>query len=340
MSLILSIAIPTFNRASYLKLNLENLRNELSTVAPGAVEIIVSDNASSDETPAIIDFAMRNGLSIRAVRNADNIGSDANIAQVFNMAKAPYVLILGDDDLLVAGTLSYLITTLRDNIFGAVCLKSYGYDLNFRAEHPGGRGRNRIFKNSGDFIAASGAYITLISACVINKSLLHDIDARLFCGGNLVQVHLLIKAALKAERNLLFTGYAVACKRNNSSGYDFSKVFVVELGKILDRYQADGLAPSAICKFERRMMFGYYPYYLLRQRQYETHHLQDTYHRFSARFGDRPLFWFWLAPTLRLPPHCAFVWCWLTVVIGRSLSGDFRRGLMFILRRCQHRLRI
>ncbi|OCJ06957.1 hypothetical protein A6U86_07640 [Rhizobium sp. AC27/96] len=327
---ILSIVIPTFNRASYLKQTLENLRRELPTVAAGTVEIIVSDNASPDDTPTVVSAAVADGLSIRSIRNAENIGSDANIAQVFNMAKAPYVLILGDDDVLVAGTLSFLISTLQKETYGVVCLKSYGYDSDLLAEHPGGHGKSLVFEDSGDFIAAIGAYITLISACVINKGLLGDIDARQFCGGNLVQVHLVLKAALSARQNLFYTGYAVACKRNNSGGYDFSKVFVEELGRILDSYVADGLPRSGIRKFERRMMFGYYPYYLLRQRQNQTAGLNDTYGRFSTRFGNRPLFWIWLAPILKLPRPLSLLWGSLTVAVGRSLSGDFRRGLTFL----------
>jgi len=327
---ILSIVIPTFNRASYLKLTLENLRRELLTVAPGTVEVVVSDNASRDNTPAIVDAAITEGLPIRSIRNADNIGSDANIAQVFNMAKGPYVLILGDDDVLVSGTLSFLIATLRNDTYGVLCLKSYGYDSDLLAEHPGGQGKSMVFEDSGDFIAAIGAYITLISACVINKGLLGDIDARQFCGGNLVQVHLVLKAALSAKRNLFYTGYAVACKRNNSGGYDFAKVFVEELGRILDSYQAEGLPRSGIRKFERRMMFGYYPYYLLRQRQNQTDGLGDTYNRFSTRFGNRLLFWIWLAPILKLPRRLSLLWGSLTVAVGRSLSGDFRRGLTFL----------
>jgi glycosyltransferase involved in cell wall biosynthesis len=326
---ILTIAIPTFNRARYLELTIENLHKELLTIAPGSVEIIVSDNASPDDTPAILEAAISRGFPVRSIRNASNIGSDANIAQVFNMAGAPYVLILGDDDILVAGTLRFLVLTLTSANYGVVCLRPYGYDSDFLKEHPGGTGKNLVYEKGGDFLAAIGAYITLISACVINKGLLDGVDARQFCGGNLVQVHLVLMAALAARQNLYYTGYSVACKRNNSGGYDFAKVFVAELGRILDN--SDGLPKASIRSFERKMMLGYYPTYLLRLRkERDPERLQSSFDRFRSRFGGTVLFWVWLAPIFKLPRSLSILWGCFAVAAGRALSGDLRRGLRFV----------
>ncbi len=326
---LLSIAIPTYNRASYLALTLEQLRTALSTVAPGSVEVIVSDNGSSDETPEIVDAAIARGLRVRSVRNTQNTGSDANIAQSFNLAMGRYVLILSDDDVLVPGALESLVRHLEQGRFGVVCLQPYGYSDDFEAEYPGGSGQDKIFKDAGAFLVAIGPYITLISACVVDKSLLEGVDARQFCGGNLVQVHLVIKAALRAREHLYSTQYAVACKRNNSGGYDFSKVFVEELGRILDQYTEEGLPIASVREFESHMLLGYYPYYLLRQRLGQTGDLSMTYERFAKRFKRRALFWFWVAPIIKLPRPLSIAWGGVAVAIGRVLSGDLRRGAAY-----------
>lgn len=333
---VLSIAIPTFNRARYLELTLDSLQRDLQTIKAGRVEVLVSDNASPDATPAVVAKMIAAGLPIRSIRNETNIGSDANIAQVFNMAAAPYVLILGDDDILMPGALAFLLKELSSQSYGVVCLKPYGYENDPIAERPGRHGQPQVYNDSGAFIAAIGAYVTLISACIINKSLLVDVDARKFCGGNLVQVHLVLGAALAAKKNLFVPDYPVACKRNNSGGYDFSKVFVEELGRIVDSFSPKGLSKSSIRKFERRMILHYFPTYLLWQRQQRSGDLQTTYNRFRARFMRYSLFWIWLAPILRWPRPLAIAWGYGTVAIGRSTSGDFRRGLAFL----SHRLRL
>jgi len=326
---LLTIAIPTWNRASYLAQTLEQLRRESGHAIPGTVEFLVSDNCSPDATTEVVQKAQASGLSIRYVRNARNIGADANIAQCFNLALGRYVLILGDDDLLVDGTLSWLLDCLARRNWGVVCLRAYGFNDNFRIEYPGGTGKELEFEDGGAFLVAAGALITLISSCVINKGLLPSVDASAFCGGNLVQMHLVIQSALVAQENLLVKRYRIACKRNNSGGYDFSRVFVEELGRILDRYQSKGLTPRAIRQFETRLLVGYYPFYAFRQRLRSTGDCTTTYRRFSDRFGTRILFLYWIGPILSLPRPFALAWGAAVTLVGRVATGDLRRGAMF-----------
>jgi abequosyltransferase len=293
------------------------------------VEVLVSDNCSPDETPQIIASYNSSTLPLRYIRNAENIGSDENIAQCFNLAHGRYVLILGDDDLLLDGALALLCSHLRPERYGVVCLRPYGYDRDFRREHPGGKGRSREFEDGGKFLAAIGPYMTLISSCVINKLLLADVDARIYCGGNLGQVHLVIQAALRAQHNLFIDDYQVACKRNNSGGYDFSRVFVEEFGRILDDEKRLGLSNHAVSKIETRMLVGYHPTYLLRQRRKKSGDLAATKATFDARFGRRRLYRFWLAPILDLPRPFAIAWGMVATLLGRTASGELRRGLIF-----------
>jgi abequosyltransferase len=330
---LLTIGIPTWNRARYLALALEQLRQELGHIRPGLVEILISDNCSPDQTEQIVADRNPSVSPWRYLRNSENIGSDANIAQCFNLAKGKYVLILGDDDLLLDGALASLCSHLRSGQYGVVCLRPYGYERDFRREYPGGKGRLREFTDAGKFLAAIGPYMTLISSCVINKDLLANVDARTFCGGNLVQVHLVMQAALRAERNLYVDDYQIACKRNNSGGYDFSRVFVEEFGRILDQSRPDGLSDTDVEKIETRMLLGYYPYYLLRQRRDGSGDLAATAANFVVRFRRRPLFWFWLAPTLYLPRALAIAWGTLTTFFGRAATGELRRGMAFAVNR-------
>jgi glycosyltransferase involved in cell wall biosynthesis len=329
ISPLLTVAIPTWNRAAFLAQTLEQLRLEMVATLTGAVEVLVSDNCSQDETLDVVQAAQAAGLVIRYVRNSENIGSDANIAQCFNLAQGKYVLILGDDDLFVDGALPWLLHRLEQKDYGVVCMRPYGFEADFRKEYPGGAGEDREFCDGGVFLAAIGSLVTLISSCVINKSLLLGVDAREFCGGNLVQVHLVIRAALLAKDNLFANRYLMACKRNNSGGYDFSRVFVEELGRILDSYQSMGLTPASIRAFEKRLLVGYYPFYLLRQRLARQGDLAATSKRFADRFGERWLYRLWIAPILYFPRPFAILWGAGVTVVGRIANGDLRRGAVF-----------
>lgn len=325
---LLTIAIPTWNRATFLALNLEQLAQELQNFG-GTVEVLVSDNASSDGTPQVLADAIAGGMPVRYIRNAENIGSDANIAQCFNLAQGKYVLILGDDDLFVDGALPWLLERLGRNDYGVVCLRPYGFESDFRKEYPGSGGGERFFCDAGTFLATIGPLMTLISSCVINKGLLSKVDARQFCGDNLVQVHLVLRGALAAKENLFVERYLIACKRNNSGGYDFSQVFVSNLGAVLDSCKSLGLTESAILAIERRLMLAYYPFYLLRQRLSNSGDLNATFARFEVRFHGRFLFKYWLAPIMRLPRPLGIFWGGMATLIGRALTGDLRRGIVF-----------
>jgi len=259
---LLTIAIPTWNRASYLRLNLEQLARECAGEVAEQVEILVSDNCSGDDTGAVVSSCMDAGLAVRYIRNQENIGSDCNIAQCFNKAAGRYVLVLGDDDILVDGAVAFLLELLRNKAYGVVTIRAYGYEDDFRREYPGGSGRVREFGDSGEFAVAVGIFSTLISANLICKDLLAGVDARDFCGSNLVQTHMFYRAMLAAEENCLVDRYLVACKRNNSGGYVFSRVFVDRFGEILDECQVRGLSRAAVARLERRLVVGFFPFYV------------------------------------------------------------------------------
>ena len=111
---LLTIAIPTYNRAPFLDQTLGQLHRELLLLEDCYIEILVSDNRSEDHTQEILKKHGASGLRMHVIKNRSNIGSDKNIAQCFNEAIGDYVLILGDDDLLVDGALKRLILKLRD----------------------------------------------------------------------------------------------------------------------------------------------------------------------------------------------------------------------------------
>ena len=77
----LSICIPTYNRARLLKRQLRSLELALSRMPLNNFEIVFQDNASSDETPIVIqEFALR--FPVKYSRNENNIGVMRNILSV------------------------------------------------------------------------------------------------------------------------------------------------------------------------------------------------------------------------------------------------------------------
>lgn len=326
---LLTIAIPTWNRAPYLEKNLAQLHAQLAKIPFGSVEILVSDNCSPDSTREVVECAKNVGLPIRYVRNETNVGWALNFAQCFDLANGKYVLLLGDDDLIVDDALPLLLDRLARKNYGVVCLRPFGFDTDFRLENPGGTGRERVFQQADQFLIKISRYFTLTSACVLNKSLLTGVDSKQFITTDLAAFHLLLRAALAASENLFIEKYLIASKRQNSFSYEYSNVFVGQLWKIIDAHVPFGLSRKAVRTIERDKLFCYYPFYMLDLRLSGRGNLQSTYDTFDNRFHDRWIFKYWLAPIIRLPRPLAIVWGVTATVIGRVANGDIRRGVKF-----------
>lgn len=109
---LLSICIPTFNRAELLELCLSTVLPQVMQFAD-EVECVISDNASSDRTAAVVGLFAKL-YCIRYFRNEENIGIIANITKCASeLAMGEFVLVIGDDDTLCAGSLEKILGLLR-----------------------------------------------------------------------------------------------------------------------------------------------------------------------------------------------------------------------------------
>lgn len=107
----LSICIPTYNRKNYLDNCLKAISNA-GFPLEDQVEICISDNHSTDGTESMLSkYSAINGLI--SSRNSGNLGSSANILKVVSMARGEYVWIIGDDDLILPGALSYFFDLVK-----------------------------------------------------------------------------------------------------------------------------------------------------------------------------------------------------------------------------------
>jgi glycosyltransferase involved in cell wall biosynthesis len=116
MQKLLTIAIPTYNRAALLDKQLAWLATAIKGFE-SECEIIISDNCSTDNTPGVVkkwQTAFSNTVFI-ANRNRENIGLMPNIAFCLQAAGSKYVWTVGDDDPIQERTLGYVVTRIKRN---------------------------------------------------------------------------------------------------------------------------------------------------------------------------------------------------------------------------------
>lgn len=107
----LSICIPTYNRAPELAQLLDSIAGQ--TGHDLALEVVVSDNASTDDTPALIARYVAAGMPIVYDRLPKNRGFDRNILNVTAIASGEFCWLFGSDDLMEPGALARVQDVLR-----------------------------------------------------------------------------------------------------------------------------------------------------------------------------------------------------------------------------------
>ena len=110
-----SIIIPVFNKAEYTFQCLRSLFREVDLTRS---EIIVVDNASTDETERML---ARIGNNIRVIRNAENKGFVEACNLGASAARGKYLVFLNNDTIVQTDWLSSLVETIEsDESIGAV----------------------------------------------------------------------------------------------------------------------------------------------------------------------------------------------------------------------------
>lgn len=102
---ILSICIPTYNRADVLEKTLANIIAQQI----GQVEIIISDNASSDHTLEVVSKFFNYG--IKYFNNKENYGLTYNLIKSLELATSEFAVLLSDEDDI---NVENIITSVRD----------------------------------------------------------------------------------------------------------------------------------------------------------------------------------------------------------------------------------
>jgi len=93
----LSICIPTYNRAPFLR---ECLQSIIASRAghEQQVEIVISDNASIDDTTGVVKGIQDSHSNIHYYRNSETIEGNQNIVRVAQLGRGEYVWVFADDD--------------------------------------------------------------------------------------------------------------------------------------------------------------------------------------------------------------------------------------------------
>ncbi len=170
--ILLTIAIPTYNRAEFLGRAMDSV---IAQMTP-EIELLISDNASKDGTEALVREKMRECPAIRYLKNPENIGPDANFLQCLKEASGEYVLLLGDDDLVAENAIGKMLAFLKE---GQGCALIFLNHCFFKHEYRGLTNCSEPFlerkegtlvtTDKDEFLRVCSHRLTYMSALLLSK---------------------------------------------------------------------------------------------------------------------------------------------------------------------------
>jgi len=274
MKPLLTIAIPTYNRSLYLRRNLDFLYNQINDFE-NKVEIIVSDNASIDDTYVVVNDFLLKGLPITYIKNIDNKGPDFNISQCYITANGKYVLTLGDDDLLVNGSIKAILNLVTED-YGVIFLNSA--EFIDQKEIKKGKLNYINYDEPIEFIKKINFYVTFISGNIINKKYLDEQELIKHNGSYLIQVSFILNAILNAPQNLYIDDIMLFVEPDNTGGYNLFKIFGENFYSIVNNLKSINKNEIVIVRniIFNNLLVNFFPQYILKFKLTNNHSFIKT----------------------------------------------------------------
>jgi glycosyltransferase involved in cell wall biosynthesis len=244
----LTIAISTFNRCNYL----EECLNSILPQVTKDVNIVVSDNDSTDETPQIMQKYCVYPF-VRYYRKETNTGMDGNFLNCLNISDGEYIHLMSDDDIMLSGTVNAIIECITNDKPDLIHLNSCGFNGIFNGIESCSNARfvmknNFVTKDKNVYLSKVGIYLTYLSSLVLKNELVKQIvNPEQFLGTFFLQSHVALLTS-KGDKTLAILKHnSIAARSNNTGGYNLFKIWIEEYKKLLfDTSLKSGYAKKSI----------------------------------------------------------------------------------------------
>ena len=308
---LLTIAIPTYNRSKYLVELLESLKPQIA--GEHRVELIVSDNASEDDTLMRLEEFRQQGLNLELIVNESNLGADANILQCFNVARGKYVWVFGSDDILLRGALAKILGYLEGCDYDLVHVAAYGFMGDYQEKQARAPYGNQAYlvENPNYLVETINAMFSLITGNITNKDrfmrLQHPPPSELI-GTGLIQLGWTFTILKHLRKALYIREPLIAARTANSSGWSLPTVFGANLKAVCDKVWAE--RPDLYRSFTSGILRTWYTSVTMSARRGQMGDIEtDNMHRLLRPiYGKDILYWLYLYPVLRTPLPMAKLW--------------------------------
>ena len=300
----LSICIPTYNRRQTLKECLDHLLPQVER--NNEVEVIVSDNASSDDTESLVKEYMEYHHHLKYFKNQRDLGLDGNVIACIEHASGDYISFFSDDDIALPGTFKCVLDSIANHRPSIICLSHYAFEgddylTKRRVFYPE---VDKLFENGLDFFLFVG--LGFISSLTLRTEYAKEFIGYVRMGKNSAHIDISSRIALKKSGPFLFVGTHPVAARVPSVphfGYDFVLYAFINVNQLYRELQKEGLlSPKIVHNRERKLLESLIPKYLLNQLVMGDWKTIDHQRKFiKKKLGCHWQFYFYVYPLFFIP---------------------------------------
>lgn len=303
---LLTIAIPTYNRASFLDLCLRRIVEEIASLSESEkplVKVYVSDNASTDNTAAVLQrYRESANVNLAIVHQNTNEGGNWNIAHCYQAAKTPYVWIMGDDDVILHDRLRTVLEQLKSKTADLLYLNGYPYVAHYLDAPVWGTGqRGRILHPTADhFVRHTHVNLTFITAVVVRSGVCMKTHGFLLEKTSLPHLSWIYTLVKNGQVFITIKERVYAGRMDNSGGYGAFEVFGRQLPRITNEFFGEKSRISQ--SVENALLVVWFPIFLIEFEKNKSRYLtEDIRKNLSSTFSGNWRYYVFLAPLIILP---------------------------------------
>lgn len=243
---LLSICIPTYNRANYLEGAILNIITD--NAFGNDVEIIISDNASTDTTEEVAKRYTTKYSNIRYYKNEENI-RDKNFILALQRGNGLYRRLFNDTLRFKEGALQKMLDIIRISPQNRPLF--FYQNITFLNSNT-----QKKINNQFELIENTSYWITWIGNFGNWKHVINNIPSPNECAPLLLtQVDWSFKIMLEGQQaEIYFDDYFESITPNKKGGYNIFDVFVNNYLTIIRRY----IDKSTILQKEKYRLFRYF----------------------------------------------------------------------------------
>lgn len=259
-NILLSICIPTFNRGNLLKKTIESITSQASFIETTEIEIIISDNCSSDNTQAIAkEYSLLFPEKIKYIRNELNVGPDINFELALSRGSGLFLKLHNDNLTIRNGSLSEILKVIKATAIEKPVIFFTNGNNNIKGE------QIKICDNINDFVKYASFFSTWIGGFGIWRDDFLAIDNfSENAKSRLIQTDILYKILSKGKRAIiLYEVYFIGMEVEKKGGYNIAEVFGQNYLKILKKYLHSDLIEKSVYENEKKLILLNHiiPYY-------------------------------------------------------------------------------